>query len=710
MATTTRVPATRVPMGTTGSDRSPRKGRLLAISTSTVLAVFIAALHQTIVVTALPTIASDVRIIDSTSWVAQIAWLVAAYPLGSAIALPLFTRLGRHLGYKGLFQVAILIFVAGSVLAGRSDTLTEILASRATQGIGAGGLIIGAHTIVTTHLQQKARARLSRFLGAVFVLATGGGVLLGGALAEHQTWQAGFYASVPVGAVALLMTFGIPKRPRPELTAATTMGRRQRIRTPIVAGIVAFAVGAATFATITYLPVFRELTEGATPTEAGIFLLPMIAGACVSVLTATPLISRFGKHRLFAILGAILAATGMALLSVTLGNSPRWQEYAAMGGLGIGIGLVPPALTVSRWPISWWQLGGCAGTSALGVAFANRLTERLAGASTTAVAEVFPPLLGYGVPLLALAALLAFALKQDPARTQDKEYANPTVSTDDTSHVNVTVPAQQRGAPDDVPERDTQGDTDPLLVRVRQASGEPIPGVVLTLCDLAGRQLGRSIAAGDGGYELTRPSNGTYLLIASARAFHPHAQIIELNDQKSPRELDLTLRGESGVYGVVRSAASIANATVTLTNPRGAVVAGQTTGPDGSYTLADLVPGTYTMVVNAPAYPPAALIVHVPANGTLRQDVELAGGGHLHGVVRGGSGRALSDARLTLVDSWGRVVSVTASGPDGRYRFDELPDGEYTLVTTIYPPAASVLQVTSGQNHQHDVALAYPKG
>jgi Carboxypeptidase regulatory-like domain len=121
------------------------------------------------------------------------------------------------------------------------------------------------------------------------------------------------------------------------------------------------------------------------------------------------------------------------------------------------------------------------------------------------------------------------------------------------------------------------------------------------------------------------------------------------------------------------------------------------------------VAGSYTMAVSARAYRPAALVVHVPDTGKIHQDVELVGGARLHGTIRTKLGRRpLPDARVTLIDSTGRVLNVASAGPDGGYRFVDVPEGEYTLVATAQPPAACTLRIAGGEDHEHDMELSFP--
>ena len=295
------------------------------------------------------------------------------------------------------------------------------------------------------------------------------------------------------------------------------------------------------------------------------------------------------------------------------------------------------------------------------------------------------------------------------AETATEEPATAESATEAEGESDDSAEAATEAEPEAEPEPVAPPEPIHLRVRVQQTGGEPIPGVVLALCEPAGRQLDRSTTADGGHHELTAPAYGAYVLIARAKGYHPHAQAIDVRADLT--RLELVLKGESGMYGVVRGAVDepVAGAVISLSNARGEVVVNGSTAADGTYVLSDLVEGVYTLAVSAPGYRPAAQVVHVPDTGRIRQDVALVGGGHLHGTVRGRTGDPLPDARVSLVDSWGRVVRVTASGPNGQYRFEELPEGEYTLVATMYPPVASGVQVTAGHKHQHDVELAFPE-
>ncbi len=252
--------------------------------------------------------------------------------------------------------------------------------------------------------------------------------------------------------------------------------------------------------------------------------------------------------------------------------------------------------------------------------------------------------------------------------------------------------------------------TDGIPVRghVRGAEGAPVPQAAVTLISLAGRQLGRAVAQGDGAYALDAPGAGSYVLIASADGFQPQASTVVVG--QDALAYDILLSGTSGLSGLVRDADSklpVSGAMVIVTDVRGDVLATGLSGEQGEFTFAELVPGTVTIAVNAAGHRPVALPVEVGGAGVTRVEVELNSGAQVLGTVRAG-GSALNDARVTLVDAAGNVVATATTGADGAYAFTDLDSGEYTVIATGYPPVATGLTVTGNGVDGHDIELAHP--
>ncbi|MFJ6832776.1 MFS transporter [Streptomyces sp. NPDC091209] len=244
--------------------------------------------------------------------------------------------------------------------------------------------------------------------------------------------------------------------------------------------------------------------------------------------------------------------------------------------------------------------------------------------------------------------------------------------------------------------------------QVRGAESAPVPQAAVTLISPAGRQLGRSVAQADGSYAVDAPGVGSYVLIASADGFQPQASTIVVNDE--PLAYDILLSGTSGLSGVVRAAEGatpVKDAMVVVTDVRGDVLASGTTGEQGEFAFAELVPGVVTVAVNAAGHRPRALPVEVGGTGVTRIEVDLDAGAQLQGVVRAPHG-PLSDARVTLVDAAGNVVGTARTGSDGAYAFTDLDGGEYTVIAAGYPPVATALTLGGGGVDDHEIELAHP--
>ncbi|WP_461096146.1 MFS transporter [Streptomyces bullii] len=257
------------------------------------------------------------------------------------------------------------------------------------------------------------------------------------------------------------------------------------------------------------------------------------------------------------------------------------------------------------------------------------------------------------------------------------------------------------------PEETVPGGGIPVRGFVRGAESAPVPRAAVTLISPAGRQLGRSVAQADGSYALDVPGSGSYVLIASADGYQPQASTVVVNGE--PVAYDVLLSGTSGLTGLVRAAGSgrpVEDAMVIVTDVRGELLATGTTGEQGEFSFAELVPGAVTVAVNAAGYRPRALPVEVGGTDVTRIEVDLDAGARLRGVVRAPHG-PLADARVTLVDAAGNVVGSAMTGADGAYAFTDLDGGEYTVIATGYPPVATALTVTGQGVDDHDIELGH---
>ena len=378
---------------------APLSGRALrTVFAALMLGMFLAALDQTIVATALPTIVGDLGGLDHLSWV------VTAYLLASTVSTPLYGKLGDMYGRKPVFLVAILIFLAGSMLAGLSQTMDQLIAFRALQGIGAGGLMVGAQAIIGDIVPPRERGRYMGLIGSVFGVASVAGPLLGGFLVDSLSWRWVFYVNMPIGAIAvvivalrlhlhtpqtrhridylgaallsgavtaliLVVTWGGNQyqwgsRPILGLTVvglallAMFIWQESRAVEPIiplslfrsrvfnVASAMGFSIGMAMFGAIVYIPVYLQLVYGASPTSSGLRMLPLMGGLLVAAVASGRAISAIGRYKVFPVVGTAVLVVGMLLLSrLGVGTAP-WLASAYMLVVGVGIGLVMQVLVL----------------------------------------------------------------------------------------------------------------------------------------------------------------------------------------------------------------------------------------------------------------------------------------------------------------------------------------------------------------------------
>jgi EmrB/QacA subfamily drug resistance transporter len=386
------------------------KRRLWVILGALLLGMLLAALDQTIVSTALPTIVGELH------GGSHLAWVVTAYLLTSTISTPLWGKLGDQYGRKFFFQASIAIFVVGSALSGFSHTMTELILFRAIQGLGGGGLMVGAQTIIGDVVSPRERGRYMGLFGAMFALATVIGPLIGGLCVTYLSWRWVFYINLPLGILAFFVTGavlpGTLRKVRHAidyagtilLSGATTcltifasvggiswawasgqsvglavggvaltvlfLVAERRAKEPVIplhlfgirvfsaASAIGFVMGFAMFGALTFLPLFLQNVKLVSPTASGLRILPLMGGMLAAAILSGRLVTRWGRYKAFPIVGTALMTLGAYLMSLIGEHTGAWVMAGYMAVFGVGLGLIMQVLVVAvQNAVSYQDLG-----------------------------------------------------------------------------------------------------------------------------------------------------------------------------------------------------------------------------------------------------------------------------------------------------------------------------------------------------------------
>jgi EmrB/QacA subfamily drug resistance transporter len=426
-------------------DAPQQSVRVGVVFTGLVLVMLLAALDGTIVATALPTIVGELGGLE------HISWITSAYLLAQTAATPLYGKLGDLYGRKRVLQTAIVLFLAGSALCGLAQSMTALIVFRAVQGLGAGGLIVLTQAVIGDIVPPRERGRYQGIFGGVFGISSVAGPLIGGLIVERISWRWVFYVNLPIGIAALvvlaitlpaagarakpvidylgagllaaglsaivlvtslggttwawgssttiltgalgvlaLLAFAVVERRAAEPVLPPALWRERVFST---AGVLSLIVGFALFGAVTFLPLYFQTVDAASPTGSGLRLMPMMLGVLVTSIASGQAISRFGRYKVFPVAGTAVMAVGLELLSRLGVGTSTLEGSLYLLVLGLGMGMVMQVLILAVQNAVPYEvlgaatsgvtlmrgIGGSLGTALFGSIFTNRLTAQLSG-------------------------------------------------------------------------------------------------------------------------------------------------------------------------------------------------------------------------------------------------------------------------------------------------------------------------------------------
>ncbi|MDX3354194.1 MFS transporter [Streptomyces sp. ME01-24h] len=729
---------TAPPTGVRGTDAhaghaAPMSHRqIMEALTGLILGLFVAILSSTIVSNALPRIISDLHGGQSAY-----TWVVTAALLSTTATTPLWGKLSDLFSKKLLVQLALVIYVVGSLVAGLSQNAEMLIACRVLQGVGAGGLSALTQVIMAAMISPRERGRYSGYLGAAFALGTVGGPLLGGVIVDTDWlgWRWCFYVGVPFAIVALIVlqkTLHLPVVKRQVKvdwagaffvtaavslllvwvtfagdkydwiswqTYAMTAGAlllvlvfvlvESRAREPLIplrlfrnktislTSVASMFVGTGMFGSTVFLSQYFQLARGESPTSSGIMTIPLIAGLFLSSTVSGQVITRTGRWKAFLVSGGVLLTGGLALLGSLRADTPYWHLAIYMALLGLGVGMMMQNLVLAVQN----QVGAAdLGAASSVVTFFRTLGGAIGVSALGAV-------LGNRVTHYAKDGLAALGLQS----TGGSDGAIPDLAALPAPVRHVVESAYGHGAGDVFLAAAPVAFLALVLVLfikevplktasgLQQAAGVPgrteqVPAAPAhTAGTGAGTAAGTGAAVGAAVPVVPPPLQGTAL----------HGQV---------RDADGT--------GVER-------ATLTLVSLTGRQLGRASAGADGDYRLAVPGAGSYVLIAAADGHQPQASTVVVGAE-PVPYDVVLAGTSGLTGtVVAEATGLPVADAMVVVTDVRGEVLATAATGVDGAFGFADLPAGDFTLAVNApgHRPAALPVEVAGNGLTRVEVPL-----
>jgi EmrB/QacA subfamily drug resistance transporter len=458
------------------TDSLPNRSDVALAFVAIVAAMLPAVLDQTILATALPTIAGDLGSVTDVSWV------VTAYVVAAAATTPLWGKLGDRHGRKRVLELSLVVFVTASALCAAAQDINQLIATRLVQGVAAGGLMTLAMAVVGDLVAPRERGRYQGYIAATFAVATVVGPLLGGVLVESASWRLVFLVNLPLGALALAglaLRLPAPAQDRPEqrldvlgaalLAAATSVfmltciwggerfawdstpilalvgatallggalvARERRAADPIVplhllrtrpvavASAALFLATASLFAITVFVPLFLQSTTGASPTEAGLLLAPAMLGITASTMLSGRSIARTGRYKRFPVAGLLLMSASLVLLAALAGEPSQLATGIGLVVFGVGFGMVGQVLIVAvQNSVERRELGVATATTgffravggAAGAAVLGAVFAAQAAGPRPEIADAVQTVFLVAAPLAALGALVVLLLDEVP--------------------------------------------------------------------------------------------------------------------------------------------------------------------------------------------------------------------------------------------------------------------------------------------------------
>ncbi|MGW7368536.1 MFS transporter [Streptomyces sp. NPDC054841] len=707
--------------GTTASDGgAPMTHRqIMEALSGLLLGMFVAILSSTIVSNALPEIITDLGGGQSAY-----TWVVTAALLSMTATTPLWGKLADLFSKKLLVQIALIIYVAGSVVAGLAQNTGMLIACRVVQGIGVGGLTALAQVIMAAMIAPRERGRYSGYLGATFAVATVGGPLLGGVITDTDWlgWRWCFYVGVPFALIALIVlqkTLKLPVVKRQVkvdwagalfisaavsllliwvtfagdkydwlswqtyamVGGAVLLGavfllveakasepiiplRLFRNRTITLASLASLFVGVAMFAGTVFFSQYFQLARGESPTMSGVMTIPMIAGLFVSSTVSGMIITKTGKWKAWLVSGGVLVTGGLGLLGMIRYDTEYWRIAVFMAVMGLGLGMMMQNLVLATQ---------------------NQVAPQDLGSASSVV--TFFRSLGGAIGVSALGAVLA---------NRVTHYVE-----DGLAELGPKAAAMGHGgtAGGGIPDLDTL--PAPIRTVIESAYGHGVADVFLYsapfallafLVTLFIKEVALKSAAApapDAASESGTATEGTGTATEETGA---QAHSVGTEPAAAP-----TAGTGTAVRGVVRGSegAPVGRAAVTLISLGGRQLGRSVAHADGSYALDAPGAGSYVLIASADGFQPQASTV-VVGGEPMAYDILLAGTSGLAGAVVAADGGAPVDGAMVIVtDVRGEVLAAGKSGADGGFAFGELVPGSVTVAVnaTGFRPLALPVEI-----------------